>query len=143
MALINCPDCGREVSDRATSCIHCGAPLNEKSELIVKLKDFGYVYPFYMKPYDIIGLFDENDNKIVSLRQSETKKIPVNRDMYVSAYFLLFNGKKASLFGLGKKTAAKPFKICAGKTTRLQISAVKTKLLNYIAVSEVDMIDSE
>ena len=143
MALINCPDCGREVSDRATSCIHCGAPLNEKSELIVKLIDFGYVYPLFAKPYDLIGLFDENDNKIVSLRQSETKKIPVNRDMYVTAYHLQDNGKKASFLGLGKKTASKPFKICAGKTTRLQISVVKTALANHIAVSEVDMIDSE
>jgi len=27
MALIDCPDCGRQVSDRAPACIHCGAPL--------------------------------------------------------------------------------------------------------------------
>jgi len=30
MALIKCPECGREVSDRATSCIHCGFPLREE-----------------------------------------------------------------------------------------------------------------
>lgn len=29
MALIKCPECGREVSDRATACIHCGYPLQE------------------------------------------------------------------------------------------------------------------
>ena len=29
MALIKCPECGREVSDRANACIHCGFPLNE------------------------------------------------------------------------------------------------------------------
>lgn len=27
--LIKCPECGREVSDRAECCIHCGFPLNE------------------------------------------------------------------------------------------------------------------
>ena len=27
MALIACPDCGREVSDAAPACIHCGRPL--------------------------------------------------------------------------------------------------------------------
>lgn len=27
MALINCPECGREVSDKAPACIHCGCPL--------------------------------------------------------------------------------------------------------------------
>ena len=27
MALIKCPDCGKEVSNRAPACIHCGCPL--------------------------------------------------------------------------------------------------------------------
>lgn len=27
MALIRCPDCGRDVSDAATHCPHCGRPL--------------------------------------------------------------------------------------------------------------------
>lgn len=30
MALIKCPECGKEVSDRAAACIHCGFPLHEK-----------------------------------------------------------------------------------------------------------------
>lgn len=29
MSLINCPECGREISDRASACIHCGCPLKE------------------------------------------------------------------------------------------------------------------
>lgn len=28
MALIKCPECGKEVSDKALACIHCGYPLN-------------------------------------------------------------------------------------------------------------------
>lgn len=27
MALINCPDCSKEVSDQAPSCLHCGCPI--------------------------------------------------------------------------------------------------------------------
>ena len=27
MALINCPECGNQVSDKSQSCIHCGCPL--------------------------------------------------------------------------------------------------------------------
>lgn len=30
MALIECPECGGKVSDKAPACIHCGFPLNEK-----------------------------------------------------------------------------------------------------------------
>lgn len=29
--LINCPECGREISDQSTQCIHCGFPLNRQS----------------------------------------------------------------------------------------------------------------
>jgi len=28
MPLIDCPDCGKQVSDHATSCIECGRPLH-------------------------------------------------------------------------------------------------------------------
>lgn len=31
MALINCPECGRQVSDKATTCIHCGYPLSSEA----------------------------------------------------------------------------------------------------------------
>ena len=27
MALIQCPECGKEISDKAKNCIHCGCPL--------------------------------------------------------------------------------------------------------------------
>lgn len=27
MALINCPECGKEISNKATSCPHCGNPM--------------------------------------------------------------------------------------------------------------------
>lgn len=32
MALINCPECGKEISDRAKACPHCGAPLRIKKQ---------------------------------------------------------------------------------------------------------------
>lgn len=33
MALIKCPECGREVSSKAVSCPHCGCPVDEKSKM--------------------------------------------------------------------------------------------------------------
>lgn len=30
MSLINCPECGKEISDKATSCPNCGSPVNNK-----------------------------------------------------------------------------------------------------------------
>ena len=31
MALINCPECGKQISDKAAQCIHCGAPIVKPS----------------------------------------------------------------------------------------------------------------
>jgi hypothetical protein len=36
MALIACGECGREVSDKAVSCPHCGAPINRAAAVPVK-----------------------------------------------------------------------------------------------------------
>ncbi len=32
MSMITCPECGREVSDKAASCPNCGAPISNSSE---------------------------------------------------------------------------------------------------------------
>lgn len=29
MALINCPECGKQISDQAPACIHCGFPMDK------------------------------------------------------------------------------------------------------------------
>lgn len=36
MALITCPECGREISDKAVSCPGCGCPVEEIQKLIVE-----------------------------------------------------------------------------------------------------------
>ncbi|EIW6571519.1 zinc ribbon domain-containing protein [Escherichia coli] len=34
MALINCRECGNQISDTANSCPHCGAPLNHSNSYL-------------------------------------------------------------------------------------------------------------
>ncbi len=51
MALINCPECNKEISDKAISCPHCGYPIDIKPN-----KDNKY--------YDIELLSIQNQNKI-------------------------------------------------------------------------------
>ena len=44
MALINCPECGKEISDKATSCPNCGNPMNNKpKETIAEEKAESYL----------------------------------------------------------------------------------------------------
>ena len=45
MALIKCPECGKEISDKAPACIHCGFPLSlvekQNEPNVTTLKDDG------------------------------------------------------------------------------------------------------
>lgn len=38
MALFNCPECGKEISDQAVSCPHCGYPLKPDATLVTVKK---------------------------------------------------------------------------------------------------------
>ena len=53
MALIKCPNCGKEVSDKALTCIHCGCPLVEKNHCIINGVDVDCSFLFDPKYEDI------------------------------------------------------------------------------------------
>ena len=38
MALIKCNNCGKEISDKATTCIHCGKKVNVKNNVEKPIK---------------------------------------------------------------------------------------------------------
>lgn len=38
MALIKCPECGKQISDKATVCIGCGYPINKKNKNKISTK---------------------------------------------------------------------------------------------------------
>ena len=40
MALITCPECGQQVSDKASVCVHCGSPIAHKNKVAIKLLFF-------------------------------------------------------------------------------------------------------
>lgn len=55
MALIKCPECGKEISDKSSACIHCGYPLNTE-------KPFSNLS--YDKLYKVVLLKFEPNNKV-------------------------------------------------------------------------------
>jgi len=38
MALIKCPDCGKEISNRATACKYCGCPIGESANGVLRVQ---------------------------------------------------------------------------------------------------------
>lgn len=70
MALIKCPECNKNISDKAESCPHCGYSLNKKSNINIDKNAF-----------DISSLKNKWDNKYLII-------ILV---VIVGGYFLFFN----------------------------------------------------
>ena len=51
MALIKCPECGRDVSDKADDCTHCGYPLSQTDQKPVgTVTIYGYTGWFLVYP---------------------------------------------------------------------------------------------
>lgn len=59
MALINCPECGKQISDKALTCIHCGFPLDiiVKDDLIELIEQIDEEEEYKNKSLDELNKF--------------------------------------------------------------------------------------
>ncbi len=99
MALINCKECGKEISDQAKSCPHCGMPLKKKGKgFAVASLVLGIIGCVYTLP------------AITAITNPE---MPSEANIAISVYIMIF-GILALIFGfvshrsgckLKKKTA--------------------------------------
>lgn len=88
--LINCPECGKEISDKSLQCIHCGFPLDNASNNICIINgvshDFTKVLECVQKKDKIWGLrliveacdFGFDNAKQLYAEIESTGKIPHN-----------------------------------------------------------------
>lgn len=77
MALIKCSECGKEISDKAKTCINCGNPIfQEKIKTINKMKweDLGY----------------EEKNKIIAYRKTLKQWWDFNRILPILVIMIFF-----------------------------------------------------
>lgn len=58
MALIKCPECGKEISDKSSSCIFCGYPIDELLNSICKINGVEFDLSSYKEKID-----SSNQNK--------------------------------------------------------------------------------
>ena len=125
--MINCPECGQPVSDKAEKCIHCGFPFRtetmqeetlaraEKSVAIIYGLQQTFLIGGTIKLY-VDGAY------ITSVKKGESVEIPVNRNCTLTA--------KCGLNPLkGKK------ELRVGKTTKIQI--VYDRLLGTFMMQDI------
>ena len=85
MALINCPECGKKISDRSKVCIHCGYPLEDeinKSVVYVRCPECGREVPGNINncsycgcPIKIQELTIKNENNAKSIQNQIPKQL--------------------------------------------------------------------
>ena len=80
MAIIKCPDCGKEVSDRANVCIHCGAPLNFSDvNGVVKIKCCN----IDNNPYSVKVIDTESGETLTKVPQGGVASFEIKKDTNV------------------------------------------------------------
>lgn len=62
MALIKCPECGKEISDKSKQCIHCGYPLDFQNPE-------GELYDVIFEGFQTKKLSDKNSPKVIGQLQ--------------------------------------------------------------------------
>ena len=124
MALINCSECGKQISDKAITCPHCGCPNVQKNHCIINGVDVDCSFVF--NDYDIelrqLEMLDKTNldvkvaDKIV-LEWSSKGEIPP-----------VFNGKESTWNEDIKKTSSQsniPKCPTCGSTNIEKISGIK------------------
>ncbi len=84
MALIKCPECQKEISDKSEKCIHCGFPLQKTNMCIVngQEKDLSFIldesYSILFKVRDMIQISGSDIIHVKPIVEKivETKNIP-------------------------------------------------------------------
>lgn len=125
MALINCPDCGKEVSNKAFACIHCGCPL-QLSPKSVKIKMPLYSSTIFIKNKKY-AILDSNNNTLWSGEIGKIAEFELDTPTEIKIKFLWGIGPKAIKLGIVKP----------GKTYQVSQDAVYGYNL-----SEIQIIDS-
>jgi DNA-directed RNA polymerase subunit RPC12/RpoP len=100
MALIACPECGSDVSDRAPTCPRCGVPILVESKLIVSAPTQQMLF----SPKVRIFL---DGTAVGEVRKGETQSVTITADGTVS-------------FEAAGRSARLP--VQAGRVTRIQLS---------------------
>ena len=86
MSLIKCPECGLNVSDKSSTCVHCGYPLNDSqnTKCIINgieydlsfILDNNYSYLYKVRDFIQISHCDICDARKLIDRIISNKKIP-------------------------------------------------------------------
>lgn len=123
MALINCPECRKEISDMAVACPNCGCPIKkQETKIMVKASSqfVGLACSY--------AIYNDHNNEVARLKPGESyvSKLPDKRVVY--------SVKLKGAFGGAKEM------ICEPNTTNKFSVGPSQSGMSFV-VSKVDIID--
>ena len=140
MAIIECPECGKQVSNKSKTCIHCGYPImqaqREEGKLIIKAQTQQWDFTVKQLTYDI---FTVEGEKLCTIQPGRVLTIPIDKEIEI--YGLPSYG-----FEYAKnKRKTNVLKIFPNRVTRIQLAFVRIYFGLGIktVLNEIDIIDSE
>lgn len=127
MAIINCPECGKQISSMSNACIHCGFPLKSNNE------DY----------YDVIfnGFVDDKTRVRNQSHASMKIRSLTGLSMIDSSLFLRGNNKITGLTELNANKVKQYFEQC-GCIIDLDISSTKDDINNVKVEASFKVDDS-
>lgn len=78
MALVECPECKKEISDKSNMCIHCGFPMNKMKNSICVINNTPYDFLVVLNKIqnnEPIGLVIRTIRGICDMSLSDSKKL--------------------------------------------------------------------
>lgn len=101
MAIIKCPECGAEVSDKAMQCPKCAYPIGRQEELNSVEMSFDYVAGQFLN--NSCAVYGPDGSTLASCRQGDTISFPCKERMTVTVKMSGAFGKPTVEVMPGKK----------------------------------------
>ena len=147
MALIKCPECGKEISDKSSACIHCGAPLEDMNgtQVIIRANEHPNAWSWGASMVEI-GIYNELGEELASLRSGASTSFFINKPIRICAKFKKNYWSQNKSFNYTEKarekTASNFITLFSGKTTHLEISYIGGIWSIKLHISEIGMVTS-
>lgn len=151
MALINCPECGKEISDSSEKCIHCGYPLkpimHEKKVKPKKKKEIiiGVIVTAIVIPVILIAFFIENLKKAQICKAEGCNKAVYANGYCIEHYGDVRNGKVVDTYSTSTDGGNKGFAeneetvTMFTKNSKISTDSIEFTLTGYTIASKIEM----
>ncbi|MCI2068580.1 MAG: zinc ribbon domain-containing protein [Bacilli bacterium] len=133
MAIIKCPECGKEISDKAKACPNCGYPISSANDGIVKIKFQMFVNGFgnhaNQKVIVKVGkkiIWKGRSGQVAELKFDKATSVLIR-------YKGSLTGNRGTVKGI----------IDPSKSTRYNVNAEHGILFTRLVLSTVDVIDAD